>query len=105
MSDANAISAIIEQYVKHGWTLRRVLATPDDDYYLFVGIGDAEVIIGKQNALWFSRRSKPNAETWELRLLKGIAFALIAVIEDDMTPDEADQILSGVETEMLDSRG
>lgn len=105
MSDANTISAIIEQYERNGWTLRRVLAGPDEDFFVFIDIGEAEVVRGEHNGLWFSRRSKNDAETWELRRLKGLAFALIAVIKDDMTPAETEEILSGVESEMFNERG
>lgn len=104
MSDISAIAAIIEQYVRNGWTLRRVLATADEDFFLFTDLGEAEVIRGEQNALWFSRRSKPDAETWELRRLKGMAFALIAVIDDDMSAADAEEILARVEKEMLNGR-
>lgn len=105
MSDVEAIAAIIKQYENNGWKLRRVLATKEEDFYLFTSIGDAEVVISEQNALWFSRRSKPDAETWELRRLKGMAFALLAIIDNDLSPEEAEEIRNRIESDMMAGPG
>jgi hypothetical protein len=91
MIDASQIQAILAQYEKHGWTLRRVLLCEptrgsliDSLDYVFgkVTIASAEI-----DAAWFSRPSGVGREAWELRRLTGAPFALVEVFEDE--DDEA----------------
>jgi len=92
------VKPIVELYEKHGWSLRRVLLTePFNDEGIF-----AEVVIEDSaiDALWFSRISKPESETWELRRLTGSPFALIAVFDKSETNTEREDILREIEERM-----
>ncbi|HSI87998.1 MAG TPA: hypothetical protein VK918_03015 [Pyrinomonadaceae bacterium] len=102
MIDRTAAEAILEQYARHGWELRRVLLTGEasaDIREFFAGkdVRDAEI-----EALWFARRSRQGSETWELRRLGGSPFALVAVIEDGTGDDERESQLSATEGQLSD---
>ena len=100
------IKSIIDQYAKHDWSVRRVLLSPAS----IAGFGselalahpDAEISESANEALWFSRRTLPDREAWELRRVSGSPFALIAVLEDSLTEDEREDVLSSAESRMFD---
>lgn len=82
MISERQVRDILAQYEKHGWSLRRVLlsaATKGN----FPGslFGQVEVYSSELDALWFSRGSFEERETWELRHLSNAPFALVAVFE------------------------
>lgn len=100
MIEPSAVDQIIEQYEKHGWKLRRALLSPNGRTVLpriveTVGVEDSDI-----DALWFSRRSDPDREAWELRRLSALPFALLAVIPAGAESDEVDETLSQVVDEM-----
>ena len=108
MTTHETIADMIEQYEKHGWKLRRVLLTQDlagslsDMISLF---GDMEVRTGAIDGLWFSRRSMPDREAWELRRISASPFALVEVIPDGLSDRERDELLIQAEDRMFsDSR-
>ena len=104
MTNHEAIADIIEQYEKHGWRLRRVLLTQDlaqslnDTTSVF---GDAEVRMAAIDGLWFSRRSMPDREAWELRRISASPFALVEVIPDGLTDQELDELFTQAEDRMF----
>lgn len=106
MTSRNAIAQIIEQYVKHGWKLRRVLLSPAlsealiDPAGLF---GDAEVRTTANDALWFSRRSMPDREAWELRRISASPFAVVEIVPDGLADQEVDELLEQAESRMFDA--
>lgn len=102
--DTRSVADIVAQYAKHGWKLRRVLLSAEPDDAVRAVAGDAEIVRGRQNALWFSRRSQPDSEAWELRRLEGSPFALVAVIPDEADDDEREETLADTEEEMLHAR-
>lgn len=102
--DAAALKETIAQYEKHEWKLRRVLTVYELTPALKELVGDAEVELSVQNALWFSRRSLPDREAWELRRLGGSPFALVTVIPDDADDDEREAMLAEIEEEMAEPR-
>lgn len=98
------ISDIIGQYTRHGWRLNRVLLTPEwplpanaNDIF-----GDAEVRAANINAMWFARRSRPDEETWELRLLSRQPYALLAFLPDMAGEAEREAILEETVDRMLE---
>jgi len=93
------INPVIEMYEKHGWSLRRVLLTELGEISSNA-FANAVVERSAINALWFSRVSKPESETWELRRLTGSPFALIAVFDKNETADERNATLSEIEVRM-----
>lgn len=104
MTNRGGIADIIDQYVKHGWKLRRVLLTAElggslgDTSDLF---GNAEVRTADHDGLWFSRRSMPDREAWELRRISASPFAIVEVIEDGLTDQERDELLALAEERMF----
>ncbi|MGI9035242.1 MAG: hypothetical protein ACR2GD_04295 [Pyrinomonadaceae bacterium] len=90
MIDAAQIREILSLYGKHGWTLRRVLLSDalrtriSDQLETLFG-AEAAFVTSEINALWFSRPSNGDGETWEIRHLSETPFALVEVFsgEDD----------------------
>ena len=102
MIDAAAIGEVIAQYEKHGWKLRRALLSDAAGADSIRFDEDVAVIRGDMDALWFSRRSQPNSEAWELRRLTGSPFALIAVVGANSPSEELEDALAQVERDMLE---
>jgi hypothetical protein len=102
----NAIAAIVDQYSKHDWVIRRVLLSRASIGSRGVEVASnypaAEIVESANEALWFSRRSLPDREAWELRRLSGSPFALVAVLEDSWSEDEREEVLREVEERMFD---
>lgn len=103
--NADAIREIIGQYTKHGWKLRRVLLSAALKKELGAAADEfeAEAVESENDGLWFSRRSRPDCEAWELRRLSGPPFALVVVIDDDADDSEREIALTEVEDRMFDS--
>ena len=100
------IEALVEQYEKHGWALKRVLLKspefrdPANELALKcpgLTISDSDI-----DALWFSR-SRGTTETWELRRLSGAPFALLDVFDASVSDDERESSLRNVEKRMAES--
>ena len=104
MLTEQAISTLISEYARHGWALRRVLLSnapkEDEKSPLF---SDVEVTVSDLDALWFSRRSRPDRETWELRRLKGTPYAVDSFLEDTMDAETREEILADAEDRMRES--
>jgi hypothetical protein len=104
--DLETIQAVIDQYAKHGWQLRRALVSAEGADRLSAEPGFAEVRIvavdSGNEALWFSRRSLPDREAWELRRLSGSPFALVAILEDSFDDGEREGVLEATERRMFD---
>jgi len=103
--EKTAIAAIIEQYERHGWTLRRVLISRE----LAGALGgdgmfsDADVRPSPHGGMWFSRRSLPDREAWEMRRISASPFAVVEVIPDEFTDEEREKVLSDAESRMFDA--
>lgn len=100
MIDTAAIGEIIAEYEKHGWKLRRALLSPASKDVVPRFADDVERTDSDLDALWFWRRSRPDAETWELRRLSGLPFALVAVVSTSAASDELESALEQVENDM-----
>lgn len=100
------ISALIEQYSKHEWVPRRAkLKAASIDIIgaeLAASFPEVTIVESKNEALWFSRRSLPDREAWEIRRLSGSPFALVTVVEDALGDDEREEFLSETERQMFD---
>lgn len=106
MVDADSIRDIVAQYAGHGWKLRRVLVDSKNfvsDPRVAEILADADVRSSKLCALWFSRRSQPDREAWELRQLSASPYALVEVIPDDVDDPERERRLTAVETRMIEN--
>jgi len=101
MITASAISALISEYTKHGWTLRRaLLADLQVDSETSAVLADVQVIASDINALWFSRSSRPDRETWELRRLSGTPYAIDSFLDSTMDDQTREEILANAEDRM-----
>ncbi len=95
------IGAIVEMYEKHGWTLHRVLLTKGARNEISTEtFAELPIETSPIDALWFSRTSKPDSETWELRRISGSPFALIAVFDKDESAEEREATLREIESRM-----
>lgn len=100
MIDWAAIVEILAQYEKHGWKLRRALLSSGAKDLVTKFDDTVQVIDSDIDALWFSRRSQPNSETWELRRLTVLPFALVAVFPTTATSQEVEAVFSQIENDM-----
>jgi len=100
MTDPATVGEIIKQYEKHGWTLRRALLSDESRPALTELLGDIRIMPSDLEAIWFSRRSKPEAESWELRRLSGAPFALVAVIPSSTSEEDVESALAQVAEDM-----
>ena len=100
------IDAIVEQYEKHGWTLRRILLTKAEytstSNELRSRFPDAVLVESEIDALCFSRKNR-DAETWELRRLSGTPFAVLEVFNAGVTDDDRENALRSIELRMAES--
>jgi hypothetical protein len=107
MIELESIDAIVEQYRKFGWELRRILLSQTFDETIRTAIiqkyEGCETHDASLNALWFSRKNR-NAETWELRRLEGLPFALVQVIDPAIPDKERDDLLRSVELQMAETQ-
>lgn len=106
MTDLERIREITGLYLKHGWSLRRVLTRPDLKAGLLADpavlplatqLVDAEV-----NAIWFSRVAAGDREAWELRLVSDLAYALFETFEGDESGEDREDVLREMESRMRD---
>ena len=100
------IDDIVEQYVKHGWTLRRILLADKKHRAASLSLLDrfpgATIFEADFDAMWFSRASR-DAETWELRRLSGAPFALLDVLTPEVSDAERRKRLENIEDRMAET--
>lgn len=95
------IKEILSQYEKHGWSLRRVLLSAENKANLTATLfGQTEIVASDVNALWFARASFEGRETWELRHLSSVPFALVEVFETDDEEDEREDARYEMQTRL-----
>lgn len=98
------IQAILAQYEKHGWSLRRVLLSAEARENLPEAFfANAEIVSSGIDALWFSRASLGGREAWELRHLSGgTPYALVEVFEADDEEEVREEARSEMETRLAE---
>lgn len=104
MADTGQIGETLKLYTKHGWSLRRVLLSPearnklgDEITTLFAG---ADVRGSDIDAAWFARSSRPGDDTWELRSLGAEQFALCEVFSEDDDDDAREEAMLEMEARL-----
>ncbi len=103
MSQINLARELLETYRKHGWELRRVLASPDHRAELQKVVVETQDVIFQDatiNALWFSRPSHSDREAWELRLVSENPYALFQTFEADETEELREDARMEMEAQM-----
>jgi hypothetical protein len=101
--DVRDLSAeIVATYTRHGWTLRQVLLRPESKAAAVDGdsFEDAEVRDADFDALWFSRPSHEERESWELRLISEQAYGLFEAFEADESEEDRDKARKEMENRM-----
>jgi hypothetical protein len=103
MTGIEQIQAILAQYAKHGWSLRRVLLSAKTKENLPTSLfGNAEIFSSNFDALWFARASSGEREAWELRYLSETPFALVEVFEADDEEEIREEARSEMETRLAE---
>ena len=101
MIKAGQIAEILSLYKKHGWILRRVLLSDSLKKNLADAMenlfGDAEIRSSEIAAAWFSRKSKAEQETWEIRRLSETPLALQEIFDDEDEVEIREETLKEVE--------
>ncbi|HEY2866258.1 MAG TPA: hypothetical protein VGJ02_04140 [Pyrinomonadaceae bacterium] len=109
MISAESIEAIIAQYDKFGWRLRRVLLTRELRDRLGHAaeemFGNAEMVDSDIDTAWFSRPSPEHGVAWEIRRLDDFPFALVEVIDIDADPDTIEEVRASLESDLRDRIG
>ena len=103
MISTRQIQDLLSLYQKHGWTLRRVLLSPELKKQLAGSMdifSGAQIIEAKIDAVWFSRPSGKDREAWELRRLSETPYALFELFEADQEKQICDQIRQEMEAKL-----
>ena len=104
MIKAGQIAEILSLYKKHGWILRRVLLSDGLKQSLADSLenpfGAAEIRQSDIDAAWFSRKSKAEQETWELRRLSEMPLALQEIFDAEDDEEIREETLAEVEAKL-----
>lgn len=94
---------IVRQYERHEWKLRRALIARSADIAdtLAADFPDVEIVESDAAALWFSRRSIPEHESWEIRRVDPPAYALVEVIPDNIPQEAKEDLLRQTERRLF----
>lgn len=104
MIDGPFVGELIAQYEKHGWKLRRVLLSDRMRGALggsLAKFAASDIVDAEIDALWFSRKSREDIETWELRHLSRAAYAMVTAVAATAESNEIDEALNKAEAAML----
>ena len=97
------VQAILAQYAKHGWSLRRVLLSAAAEEKLSASVfGNADIVSADLDALWFSRAASEGREAWELRYLSVTPFALVEVFEAEDEEEVREEVRCEMETRLAE---
>jgi hypothetical protein len=107
MSQTGSFLEIIDQYKRHGWQLRSVLARPATLNALAStgGFGEVGLRESDVDAIWFSRPSHQGREAWELRLVGDTQYALFETFEPDEHEEDRDEVRLDMEARLRDYAG
>jgi hypothetical protein len=108
--EASQIEEILALYKKYGWTLRRVLLTDTLKTKISDRLNDlfgaeAAFVSAEMDAVWLSRNSITGSETWELRHLSSVPFALVEVFDEEDDEIVREERLHEIETELKEKLG
>lgn len=105
MIDALQIEQILSQYRKYDWILRRVLLTEDLQNEIAEQTKELfgeeiEIVASEIDAVWLSRISITGSETWEIRHLSVVPFALVEVFDEEEDEAVREERLHELEAEL-----
>jgi hypothetical protein len=90
-------------YEKHGWTLRRILASspaPAQREEIAKAFPDTPISDAEIDALWFARPSHAGREAWEIRLVAEQPYALFEAFEADESEEDREEARLEMENKM-----
>jgi hypothetical protein len=93
--------SMLANYEKHGWELRRVLISSEDNRRQAAeGFPQAQIVNADIDALWFARPSHGDREAWELRLIAEQPYALFEAFEADESEEDREDARKEMENKM-----
>lgn len=103
------LAEVVAQYERFGWKPQRLLLTAGTrvsaSAISAAGLDRIERHESEIDAIWFTRRSIADTESWELRRLSGTPYALVTVVEDSATDDEREELLADTEQRLIENSG
>ena len=101
MGASELATEIIAMYERHGWTLKRVLLTPETRAQFGAeNFKEAAIVDSTFDALWFARPSSERREAWELRLLSENPYALFEAFEAGEAEEDREDARHEMENRM-----
>lgn len=103
MITTKQIQEILSLYSKYDWKLRRVLLTDrlkNSISDLETVFKDADILTADIDAVWFSRPSGKDNESWELRRLSETPFALIEVFSSEDEEETREEVRRDMEAKL-----
>ena len=94
---------ILATYEKHGWRLRRILASlpaAAQREEIAEAFPDTPITDAEIDALWFARPSHAGREAWEIRLVAEPAYALFEAFESDESEEDREDARREMENKM-----
>ena len=96
-----SVRQTFSQYERFGWKPHRVLISPRSEellgHPLNETLADCEVELSDLDAAWFSRPNEQGQTAWELRTLDDNPFALVEVVDSDISDLELDAVFEETE--------
>jgi hypothetical protein len=106
---SEAVRQILSQYERFGWTLERVHLSPQTARSLASCVeeifGACELRPSDIDAAWFSRPNEQGQTAWELRALNENPFALIEVVDSDISDGELNSVFEHTENRLRERVG
>jgi hypothetical protein len=101
---SEGVGQILAQYERFGWTLERVLLSSEtaktfenrvDEFF-----GGCDLRSSDIDAAWFSRPNEQGQTAWELRALNENPFALVEVVDSDISDVELNSVFEQTESHL-----
>lgn len=100
---------VIAKYHQYGWRLRTVLVSTEERKIILPALRELDEAVEVREfsipCLWFSRRSRPDSETWEIRRLVGSPYAITEVVFDADKPESLEALIHKAEERMRNTAG
>ena len=106
---SEGVRQILSQYERFGWKLERVLLSPQTARTLASCadeiFGTCDLRSSDIDAVWFSRPNEQGQTAWELRTLNENPFALIEVVDSDISDGELNSVFEHTENRLREKLG
>jgi len=106
---SEGVRQILLQYERFGWKPERVLLSAETARTLETRVdeffGTCEVRSSDIDAAWFSRPNNRGQTAWELRALNENPFAVVEVVDSDISDVELNSVLEQTEDRLRERLG